>query len=68
MAKLLESVVQVVCEWDIGQDLQVFDTRDAAEIWVKEALSDCGIDDPLEELEDAGLVSYNEITIVWGPL
>lgn len=66
MANILESVIQVVCEWDIGQDGQVFADQSTAEAWVIQALADGGIDDPLEELESLGLVAYDEIQVVWG--
>jgi hypothetical protein len=65
MAQLLDEIVQVVCEWDIGQDQQVFATQSGAEDWVIQALINGGIDDPLEELEDQGLVAYNYIKVVW---
>ena len=57
MAKLL-SFVKVNCEWDIGQEGALFSTVDAAREWAVEACSGCGIEDPIDELEDAGLVNY----------
>lgn len=65
MAEILKEIVQVICEWDIGQENYVFTSQSLAEEWVIQALIDCGIDDPLEELEGAGLVAYNYIEIVW---
>lgn len=59
-----EYVYQVLCEWDIGQEYQVFKTKDGAWEWAIQALIDGGIDDDVEELQAEGLVSLDVLEVL----
>lgn len=52
-----------ICEWDVGQETRTFATVEACSDWLKGALKDCGIEDDFAELEDEGLVGFEEIEL-----
>lgn len=56
-------VIKVNCEWDIGCNEALWLTLEAARRDVEKALKDCGIDDPMEELEGHGYVSFEYVTV-----
>jgi hypothetical protein len=53
-------VVTFWCEWDIGLEGEVFSDHDAAVRHVTQALKNSGIEEPVDELEDQGLVGFEE--------
>ena len=59
-------VYRVWCEWDVGQHLTSFQSKEAARAWVKDniylAEKECG--HTQEELWDFGLVGVEEINVV----
>lgn len=59
-----ERVWRVVCEWDIGQEYQVFKTDDGAWEWAIQALINCGIDDDPDDLNDQGLVYVEDLELL----
>lgn len=60
----MAQVVKVWCEWEIGTENAVYATVELARADVVECLKNCGIDDPIDELEDEGLVSFEWIESV----
>jgi hypothetical protein len=52
------NVTRVNCEWDIGLNGALWEQESEARVDVAQALIDCGIEEPLEELEDEGLVTF----------
>jgi hypothetical protein len=49
-------VYEVWCEWDIGQDYQVFDCKELAVAWAREALKNQGINASYESIYKEGLI------------
>lgn len=52
------------CEWDIGINEYLWRDYYQMEEDVAKALSDCGIDDTIEELEDAGLLGFDSVKVI----
>lgn len=61
---MTESIWRVVCEWDIGQQYQMFKTEDGAWNWAVQALINCGIDDDANELNAEGLIYVEEMELL----
>jgi hypothetical protein len=54
---------KIYCEWDIGHEDIVFKTKKEAEDWAKEALVNCGIEEPYEDVLADGLIGYKTVAI-----
>lgn len=52
-----------ISEWDINLGGVVFDNLEDLKAAQRQALVDCGVYDPYEELEDEGLVGFEEIEV-----
>ena len=56
--------IKVLCEWEIGSENEIYSSHDEARKALRKILPRCNIEEPLEELEDEGLVVYEYVTIV----
>jgi hypothetical protein len=56
--------VKFWCEWDIGYENCVFTTEDVCRKHVEQALKDCGIEEPVDELEAEGLVGFEFVNVI----
>lgn len=65
MTNILEEMVMVWCEWDIGQDSLVFSNPALAYEWAEEALKDGGFEESFQDMLDLGLVGLNYLKVVW---
>lgn len=61
---MTERVWRVICEWDIGQEYQVFKSSNGAWKWAIQALIDCGIDDDHKDLNDQGLIYVEDLELL----
>lgn len=57
-------VCKVWCEYDINQEYYVFASQTAAEKWVDEALEAQDFTESRDELEGAGLIGYEWLTVI----
>lgn len=51
------------CEWDCGFDGLLFTTEEAAFDYAAEIIPDCGVEDSVEGLVDAGLLGTDELVV-----
>lgn len=63
----MSTVVEVFCEWDIGQEYEIFSSEETAREWLESnpILQEMFEDEDnecksVEDLIDAGLVTYRE--------
>ena len=56
--------VKVWCEWDVGLENVVYGSQEEARAELRKILPSYGIEEPLEELEDEGLVGYEPVETV----
>lgn len=54
---------RVVSEWDLGIGDVVFGSKEEARTDAAEALTNCGIEESLQECEDDGLVRYEQLKV-----
>lgn len=52
-----------ICEWDIGLGGYIYEDLEVLKKEQKQALINCGVDDPFEELVAEGLVGFEEIEV-----
>jgi len=58
---MVDKVVQVWCEYDIGQDGQVFTSLEKAKAWAKQACQDQDCD--MTDLNNNGLLGFEELNV-----
>ncbi|APD20828.1 hypothetical protein [Pseudomonas phage PA10] len=58
------TVYKFWCEWDIGINEFLWRDYYQMEEDVAKALSDCGIEDTIEELEGAGLLGFDSVKVI----
>ena len=51
------------CEWDIGINDDIFIDEEVARVAVAAALTDMDIDETVEELEDQGLLGFDNVEV-----
>lgn len=56
-------VVRVICEWDFGQDAQMFATEGVARKWAKDVIAP-EVEETLDELEEDGLLWFEAIKVI----
>lgn len=56
-------MIELWCEWDIGQDSTIFTTKERAEAFARKSLELQGFEETLEELLEDGLIGFQEIRI-----
>ena len=54
---------RVCCEWDIGQEYDLFADEDLAYKWAKDNLKECGIEEDIDDLIDEGLVGFESVKV-----
>lgn len=59
----MKHVLKLWCEWDIGLGDVVYQSEDTAWEEARQALKDCGVDEPLEELRDEGLIGIDTLEV-----
>jgi hypothetical protein len=56
-------VYRVWCEWDIGQEYELFADEDLAYKWAKDSLKECGIEEDIDDLIEEGLVGFESVKV-----
>lgn len=59
-----KALLQLRCEWDIGQDDLVFTSLAKAREWTRKHLEYAGIGESLEECVAEGLVSFRQVKVL----
>ena len=57
-------VTRMWCEWDIGCNDDVFEDEDVARKMAEHCLECVGIEETLEELEEEGLIGFEDYEVV----
>jgi hypothetical protein len=52
------------CEWDIGCNENIYASKQRLKLDVAEALHACGIEESLEECEDAGYLTIESVEVI----
>lgn len=60
---MLNVYYQLWCEWDVGLDGYLFSSKEAALTYAAAVLPDIGIDDPVAELVEEGLLGTTELVV-----
>lgn len=57
-------VTKLTCEWDIGVNECLWLDPERARKDTRKALKGCGIEESMEELEEDGLVNFEEVDVI----
>lgn len=60
----MNEVIQLWCEWDIGQGEVVFASKDAARRWATKMLESLDIEESYDELQEEHLIGLQYATVV----
>ncbi|QHJ79338.1 MAG: hypothetical protein [Bacteriophage sp.] len=60
----MKTVIRIWCEWDIGNENIVFSDFDIARQWADQAIKDSGLEESMEELEQHGLIGFEQLKLI----
>lgn len=58
------NLLRAWCEWDIGVEGVVYTSEEVAHLDLAEALANCGVEEPFEELLEQGLVGLEPVMVI----